>query len=32
MMNLRYDPLRDLTPISMAAVFANVLVVQPRSR
>jgi tripartite-type tricarboxylate transporter receptor subunit TctC len=24
-----YDPLRDLTPISMAAVFANVLVVQP---
>ena len=24
-----YDPLRDLTPISMAAEFANVLVVQP---
>ena len=24
-----YDPLRDLTPLSMAAVFANVLVVQP---
>jgi tripartite-type tricarboxylate transporter receptor subunit TctC len=24
-----YDPLKDLTPISMAAVFANVLVVQP---
>jgi tripartite-type tricarboxylate transporter receptor subunit TctC len=24
-----YDPLRDLTPVSMAAVFANVLVVQP---
>jgi tripartite-type tricarboxylate transporter receptor subunit TctC len=24
-----YDPLRDLTPISMAAIFANVLVVQP---
>ena len=24
-----YDPLRDLTPITMAAVFANVLVVQP---
>ena len=24
-----YDPLRDLTPISMGAVFANVLVVQP---
>ena len=24
-----YDPLRDLTPISMAVVFANVLVVQP---
>ena len=25
-----YDPLRDLTPIIMASVFANVLVVQPR--
>jgi tripartite-type tricarboxylate transporter receptor subunit TctC len=25
-----YDPLRDLTPIVMASVFANVLVVQPR--
>jgi len=24
-----YDPLRDLTPITMAVVFANVLVVQP---
>ncbi len=24
-----YDPLRDLTPIIMASVFANVLVVQP---
>ncbi len=24
-----YDPLRDLTPITMASVFANVLVVQP---
>ena len=24
-----YDPLRDLTPIVMASVFANVLVVQP---
>jgi tripartite-type tricarboxylate transporter receptor subunit TctC len=24
-----YDPLKDLTPITMAAVFANVLVVQP---
>ncbi|HEY5898973.1 MAG TPA: tripartite tricarboxylate transporter substrate binding protein [Burkholderiales bacterium] len=24
-----YDPLRDLAPVSMAAVFANVLVVQP---
>ncbi len=28
-MKTTYDPLRDLTPISMAAVFANVLVVQP---
>src|SRR2546428_13078434 len=24
-----YDPLRDLTPITMASVFATVLVVQP---
>ena len=24
-----YDPIRDLMPISMAAIFANVLVVQP---
>ena len=29
LMNLTYDPLKDLTPISMAAVFANVFVVQP---
>jgi tripartite-type tricarboxylate transporter receptor subunit TctC len=29
LMHLPYDPLKDLTPISMAAVFANVLVVQP---
>jgi tripartite-type tricarboxylate transporter receptor subunit TctC len=28
-MKTPYDPLRDLAPISMAAVFANVLVVQP---
>src|SRR6185295_19427994 len=28
-MKTPYDPLKDLTPISMAAVFANVLVVQP---
>ncbi|HEY7675077.1 MAG TPA: tripartite tricarboxylate transporter substrate binding protein [Burkholderiales bacterium] len=27
--NLTYDPLHDLTPITMAVVFANVLVVQP---
>jgi tripartite-type tricarboxylate transporter receptor subunit TctC len=27
--NLPYDPLRDLAPITMAVVFANVLVVQP---
>ena len=27
--SLAYDPLKDLVPISMAAVFANVLVVQP---
>ena len=26
-----YDPLKDLLPISMAAEFANVLVVQPGS-
>jgi tripartite-type tricarboxylate transporter receptor subunit TctC len=26
---LGYDPLRDFTPITMAVVFANVLVVQP---
>ena len=29
MMNLQYNPLTDLAPISMATVFANVLVVQP---
>jgi tripartite-type tricarboxylate transporter receptor subunit TctC len=29
-MKLPYDPLRDLTPIGMATVFANVIVVQPR--
>ena len=28
-MKTPYDPLKDLTPLSMAAVFANVLVVQP---
>jgi tripartite-type tricarboxylate transporter receptor subunit TctC len=28
-MKTTYDPLRDLTPITMAVVFANVLVVQP---
>jgi tripartite-type tricarboxylate transporter receptor subunit TctC len=28
-MKTPYDPLTDLTPITMAAVFANVLVVQP---
>ena len=28
-MHLTYDPLKDLTPISMAAIFANVFVVQP---
>jgi len=27
--NLPYDPFRDLAPITMAVVFANVLVVQP---
>ena len=29
MLKVPYDPLRDLTPITMAVVFANVLVVQP---
>jgi tripartite-type tricarboxylate transporter receptor subunit TctC len=29
MLKTPYDPLRDLTPITMAVVFANVLVVQP---
>ena len=29
MMNLHYNPLTDLEPITMATVFANVLVVQP---
>jgi tripartite-type tricarboxylate transporter receptor subunit TctC len=28
-MRLTYDPLRDVVPVSMAAVFANVFVVQP---
>ena len=28
-MHLTYDPLKDLAPISMAAIFANVFVVQP---
>jgi tripartite-type tricarboxylate transporter receptor subunit TctC len=28
-MKLPYDPLKDLTPITMATVFANVIVVQP---
>jgi tripartite-type tricarboxylate transporter receptor subunit TctC len=30
-MRLSYDPLRDLTPITMATVFANVIIVQPDS-
>jgi len=29
MMNLQYNPLTDLAPVTMATVFANVLVVQP---
>ena len=29
MMKLQYDPLADLAPITMATVFANVIVVQP---
>jgi len=29
MMTLHYDPLTDLAPVSMATVFANVIVVQP---
>jgi tripartite-type tricarboxylate transporter receptor subunit TctC len=29
MMKLQYDPLKDLAPITMATVFANVIVVQP---
>ena len=29
MMNLHYNPLTDLTPITMATIFANVLVTQP---
>src|SRR4051812_2526377 len=29
MMKTPYDPLKDLAPVSMAAVFPNVLVVQP---
>ena len=30
MMSLHYNPLTDLQPITMATVFANVLVVQPK--
>lgn len=30
-MKLKYDPLKDLVPITMATVFANVIVVQPDS-
>ncbi|HYD58332.1 MAG TPA: tripartite tricarboxylate transporter substrate binding protein [Burkholderiales bacterium] len=30
-MKLSYDPLKDLAPITMATVFANVIVVQPDS-
>src|SRR4051794_8409346 len=29
LLKVGYDPLKDLTPITMAVVFANVLVVQP---
>jgi tripartite-type tricarboxylate transporter receptor subunit TctC len=29
MMRLGYDPLKDLTPISMATIFANVILAQP---
>lgn len=29
MMQLNYDPLKDLAPITMATVFANVIVAQP---
>ena len=29
LLKVPYDPLRDLTPLTMAVVFANVLVVQP---
>ena len=29
-MKTPYDPLKDLVPVSMAAIFANVLVVQPK--
>lgn len=29
MMKLGYDPLKDLTPISMATIFANVILAQP---
>ena len=30
--NLPYDPLKDLAPISMAVVFPNLIVIQPRVR
>jgi tripartite-type tricarboxylate transporter receptor subunit TctC len=30
MMKTPYDPLKDLVPVSMAVIFANVLVVQPK--
>src|SRR5260370_11460151 len=29
MLKVPYDPMKDLTPITMAVVFSNVLVVQP---
>jgi len=30
MLKVQYDPMKDLTPITMAVVFGNVLVVQPK--
>src|SRR3954462_2638938 len=30
MLKVQYDPMKDLTPITMAVVFGNVLVVQPQ--
>ena len=30
MLKVQYDPIKDLTPITMAVVFGNVLVVQPK--